>query len=146
MTPASTPERPIELLLLSSDAALVSALEDTVPQLPGNVSMTVYADAEVLLDALPADEDTQRFRTVPVILLDAGDAPEQTTTVLATLKQAPRLRRIPTIAIAGDPSASVADELYDAYVNAVIQRPPDEELTERLVEVLQFWLTIPALP
>lgn len=141
------PGRPVVVVLLSGDASVAEALKDALPDVPGDLSMKVAADAEAALEALPGVGDGERFRTVPVALLDVDAQPEAARAVLEALKDDPRHRRIPVLALAHDPAGEDAKALYDAHANAVVQRAGDtDQLTAQLVELLTFWLTVPALP
>lgn len=146
-TSSDRPDRPVALVLVSDDAIVETALREALPEIPGDVSLTVLSDADAAFEALPEVDPGERFRTVPVALVDVDAAPEASRALVARLKDDPAHRRIPVLALAQDPDGVDASTLYDAHANAVLQRPEDpDELAERFVQLLTFWLTVPALP
>ncbi len=141
------PDRPVALVLVSDDDGVETALREALAKLPGEVSLTVLSDADAAFEALPEADPDERFRTVPVALVDVDAHSEASRSLVARLKEDPAHRRIPVMALARDPDGVDASALYDAHANAVLQRPAEPEaLTERLVQLLTFWLTVPALP
>lgn len=148
MTPGSgRPNRPVMLVLVSSDTSVEDALGSAAPKLPGEIQVQSVATAEEALEVMPSAGEGERFRIVPVLLLDVDSCPDACEELLHTMKSEPAYRRIPALALARNPEDTEAASLYTAHANAVVRRPDGADaFSERLVQLLDFWLTVPALP
>lgn len=137
--------RPVSTVLLSDDAATREAFEAAIDALDGNVSGAVVATAEEALEVLPEAEPEERFSEVPLAVLDAVALSEAAVKVLEAVKGETGRRRTPTIVL-DDPGANGGRSLYLRNANAVVPWPPDEPRQQVMASVLEFWLTVPALP
>lgn len=145
MASDSISSRPVSAVLLSDDAATREAFEAAVDALAENVSGAVVATAEDALEGLPAAEPEERFSEVPLAVLDAVALADAAVEVLEAVKGEGGRRRTPTIVL-DDPGTNGGRDLYLRNANAVVPWPPDGERQPVLADVLEFWLTVPALP
>lgn len=137
--------RPVSAVLLSDEAATRQAFEAAVGALDANVSGAAVATAEEALEVLPAAEPEERFPEVPLAVLDAVALADAAVEVLEVVKSEDGRRRTPTIVL-GDPGTNGGRDLYLRNANAVVPWPPEEARQPVLADVLDFWLTVPALP
>jgi two-component system, chemotaxis family, response regulator Rcp1 len=139
--------RPIEILLV----------EDS----PGDVRLTMEAlkEAKVLnrlsvasdgVEAMEFLDRRGRFAEAPrpdLILLDLNLPRKDGREVLAEIKAAPELRRIPVVVLTTSRAEADVVKAYDLHANCYITKPVDFKQFIEVVESIEdFWLTVVKLP
>lgn len=128
---------------------------------PGDVRLTVEAlkDAKVRnnvnvvedgVEALRYLRNKAPFEDVPrpdIILLDLNLPRMDGRSVLAELKQDPRLRRIPVLILTTSEAEQDILKSYDLHANCYISKPVDLQSFLDVARSLEdFWFTIVRLP
>jgi CheY-like chemotaxis protein len=135
--------REVQVLLVAGDADTLAALERAVGGRAG-VKVEAVDGAQAALASLDAPAEGALFRRAPLVIVDGGD-PQAAPETVAAIKDDDARRRAPTIVLAGPAEADRA--FYRAHANAVVERPEGvEDRTRCLERVLDFWLSVPALP
>ncbi len=137
--------RPVELVLLTADASVGKAIQEALQEAPSTITVTTVETAEQALASVPQARDDQLFPAATLLLADRVSAPEPARALLDRLKSTPSKRRAPVIVLVEDPEDVMG--LYRSYANALVSWPSDHQArVERLRAMLEFWLTVPALP
>ncbi|MFD1140570.1 response regulator transcription factor [Larkinella insperata] len=97
-----------------------------------------------LLKTLAASEETN----LPgMILLDAGPQPARSLFVLETIKNAGKLKRIPTLLMAESDNGDLVEQGYAVGANSVILHPTHpSHFVQALERVCRYWLRMASAP
>ncbi|MGV3560524.1 response regulator transcription factor [Larkinella arboricola] len=104
----------------------------------------VFDSGSGLLKTLAASEET----SLPgMILLDAGPQPARSLSVLETIKNAGKLKRIPTLLMAEADHGDLVEQGYAVGANSVILHPTHpSHFVQALERVCRYWLRMVSAP
>ncbi len=139
--------RPVEILLVEDNPGDVRLILEAMKEGKMNNHVSVAVDGVEAMAFLHQEDGHAEAPRPDIIFLDLNLPRKDGRTVLAEIKQDPRLRRIPVVIL----TTSKADEdvlrSYDLHANAYITKPGDlEQFIEVVKSVEDFWVQIVKLP
>lgn len=142
-----TQGRPVEILLVEDNPGDVRLILEAMKEGKMHNNVNVAVDGVEAMAFLHREDGHAEAPRPDIILLDLNLPRKDGRTVLAEIKQDPRLRRIPVVIL----TTSKADEdvirSYDLHANAYITKPGDlEQFIEVVKSVEDFWVQIVKLP
>ncbi len=136
------------MLVLQSDPALVSVIQDAIADEEWPPQLMAIADLQTALDFLHRQGAYTTAQRPHLILLDLelGEKNEGRQ-LLTSIKSDAQLRRIPIIVLA---QSDCPDEIFNVYAaqgNCYVVRSGDrDQLIQIMRRIEEFWLNIVTLP
>jgi len=136
-----------EILLVEDNPADVDLLLETFEMVELDVKVNVARDGVEALEFLHRRGKFKDAPTPRLVLLDLNLPKVDGRAVLAEVKQAPGLRRIPVIVLSSSSSEKDMSESYDLHANAYVRKPAGIREYKALVRALDgFWCKLVKQP
>lgn len=139
--------RPIEILLVEDNPGDVRLTKEALSESKVRNRISVASDG---VEAMAFLRREGRYKDAPrpdIILLDLNMPRKDGREVLAEVKQAPDLKRIPVVVLTSSAAEQDIVRTYDLHANAFITKPVGfEEFVSVVKEVEDFWFTVVKLP
>lgn len=139
--------QPIEILMVEDNPSDVRLTVEAFKDAKVRNKMHVAVDGE---DAMAFLQREGRYSDAPkpdLILLDLNLPKKNGREVLAEIKAAPDLKRIPVVVLTTSDDEKDIMTAYDLHVNAYVKKPVDLDQFIKIVEAVEdFWLTVVKLP
>jgi chemotaxis family two-component system response regulator Rcp1 len=137
----------VEILLVEDNPGDVLLTEEALQE--GKISnrLHVVGDGAEALEFL-RNEGKHRDAPVPdLVLLDLNLPKMSGSEVLATMKEDPRLRRIPVVVLTTSKAEEDVCRSYDLHANCYVTKPVDFDRFATVIRsVEEFWISIVRLP
>lgn len=137
----------VEVLLVEDNPGDVRLIREAFKEsgVPG--SLRIACDGEQAMQYLRREGDYKDSRRPTFVLLDLNLPRKDGCEVLAEIKGAAELRRIPVLILSTSTREEDIQRAYDLHANCYIPKPSDlEKLVELGRELKAFWLCMAALP
>lgn len=138
--------REYRLLLIEDNAAEAMLLQEAFQEACGGLFLQVCGTGDEALGWL----ESRLAGGLPLpdlILLDLNLPGMSGREVLTTLKNDPRLRRLPVLVLTTTSEPAEVEAAWDRHANCFLVKPPDLESLLRLVRgISDFWLGLARLP
>lgn len=139
--------QPVEILLVEDNPGDVRLTLEAFKENRVLCNIHVVEDGVEALGYLHREGDYADAPQPDLILLDLNLPRKDGREVLAEIKEAPHLKRIPVVVLTTSKAEEDILRMYDLHVNCYIVKPVD---LERFLDVARsiedFWLTIVKLP
>jgi len=139
--------RPIEVLLVEDNPGDVRLTREALKEGKVRNNLSVAPDG---VEAMAFLRREGIYSTAPrpdIILLDLNLPKKDGRQVLAEVKAAPELRRIPVVILTTSRAEEDILKTYDLHANCFITKPVDFEQFIKVVQSIEsFWLSIVQLP
>jgi CheY-like chemotaxis protein len=142
-----TQERPIKILLVENSPGDVRLTRETLRDAKIANNLHVAQDGEVALDFLHRRGGHAAAPKPDLILLDLNLPRKDGREVLAEIKNAEALRRIPVVVLTTSQAERDIVESYDLHANCFVTKPVDfTQFIDVVRSIQDFWFTIVKLP
>lgn len=134
------------ILLVDPDEDAGAMVRDALLEGTGPFDLRTVAGAQELAAYLEAADDPAHPRPT-LVLIDLDLPGDEAPTAIERLKQDPRTRRTPVVALTRERDDDRVARAYDAGANTVLARPVTFLALVRLMKVFSaYWLEAAALP
>ncbi|HEY9735237.1 MAG TPA: response regulator [Trichocoleus sp.] len=141
-----TPPAARVILVIDSNADHVRIIEQALGESDEAYKMVAIASGQQALAFLHHDSPYETAPRPDLILLDLN-LPEEGREILAAIKEAPHLRRIPIVVLT---LADSDDDIFNSYAlqgNCYVIKSTDlDQLHQTVKQIEAFWLGIVTLP
>ena len=138
------------ILMADDDAEDVLLVRDALQTIGGPFELRFVRDGEELFDYLRHRGEYEEGRDVPrpdLILLDLKMPRKDGRETIRELKNDPKLRRIPVIALSTSTAGDDVEASYDIGVNSYVTKPATfRELVDLLKSLCKYWFEVVELP
>ncbi len=139
--------KPIEILLVEDNPGDVRLTAEVLKDAKVRNRLSVVADGVEALAFLRSERPYVQSPRPDLILLDLNLPRKSGRKVLAEIKSAPDLSRIPVVVLTTSASEDDIRASYDLHANCYITKPVDLDQFIRVVKSIEdFWFTIVQLP
>ena len=139
--------RPIEVLLVEDNPGDVRLTREALKEGKVRNNLSVAPDG---VEAMAFLRREGIYSTAPrpdIILLDLNLPKKDGRQVLAEVKAAPELRRIPVVILTTSRAEEDILKTYDLHANCFITKPVDFDQFVKVVQSIEhFWLSVVTLP
>ena len=147
MTPAETPQRPIQILVIEDNPADVYLIQTALRDARILNEVYTVGDGEDALDFLHRRGKFADAPTPDIVFLDLSLPKVDGHNVLSEMKSDTRLRRIPVIVVSGSSAQSDVSRAYDGQVAGYLVKPTHhDEYFNAIRAVKEMWFHVVTLP
>jgi two-component system, chemotaxis family, response regulator Rcp1 len=138
---------PVDILLVEDNPGDVRLTKELLKDSKIHNNLTVIDNGEDALLFLRREAKYRNANTPDLILLDLNLPRKNGSEVLASIKNDPRLRRIPVVVLTSSKAEEDVVRTYDLHANCYISKPVGLEQFASVVKAIDdFWLAIVKLP
>jgi len=142
-----TAERIAVILLVEDSLADVRLMQEVLRETGLPHQLVVAGDGERALRVMRGQGEYANQVRPDIVLLDLNLPGMDGREVLRTIKEDPRMRRVPVLVLSTSTAESDIVASYDAHANCYLSKPVDLADFFRLAEALRdFWLRLVLLP
>jgi CheY-like chemotaxis protein len=139
--------RPIEILLVEDSLGDIRLIQEVLKDSKLQTNLSVVQDGVQALAFLRGEGSYTGVPRPDLILLDLNLPRKNGREVLAEIKKAPNLKRIPVVVLTTSDAHKDILVSYNLHVNAYITKPADmEEFTDIIKAIEDFWFQSATLP
>lgn len=137
----------IDILLITPSSVYVQRFREAVAELGSKITLHDTTNVDAALDFINQRDQYADAPQLNMLILDFQTHETDEIEFLSALKNDPKRRQIPIIALTKSEYSEAIQQLYDLHVNACI-RPPDgpSGFDDVIQPVVKFWLNIAHLP
>ena len=137
----------IEVLLVEDNLGDARLAKEALRESKLHLNLTIAKDGVEALDVLNKRGDFAEAKTPDLILLDLNLPRKNGREVLADIKGAPILKRIPVVVLTSSKAEQDILASYDLHANCYIQKPLDlDKFIDIVKQIELFWFSIVTLP
>jgi chemotaxis family two-component system response regulator Rcp1 len=137
----------VEVLLVEDNPGDVRLIREAFKESGVPANLHVARDGEQAMQYLRREGEFRDSPRPQFVLLDLNLPRKDGCEVLAEIKSAADLRRIPVLILSTSTRHEDIQRAYDLHANCYIPKPPDlDKLVELGREIKAFWLCMAALP
>ena len=138
---------PIHILLVEDDPDDIEITMETLERSKVKINMDVTRDGLEALKYLRKESPFENAPSPDLILMDINLPGMKGTEVLATIKNDPKLQRIPVAILTSSTAEEDILAAYDHHANCYLTKPVGMKEFMKMVTVLEeFWFTLVRLP
>jgi chemotaxis family two-component system response regulator Rcp1 len=138
---------PVDILLVEDNPGDVRLTKELLKDSKIHNNLTVIDNGEDALLFLRREAKYCNANPPDLILLDLNLPRKNGSEVLASIKNDPRLRRIPVVVLTSSKAEEDVVRTYDLHANCYISKPVGLEQFASVVKAIDdFWLAIVKLP
>lgn len=135
------------ILLVEDNPADLRLTQEVFEEAAFDYRLLVARDGEQALAMLRGTPPHSDVPLPDIVLLDLNIPRKNGLEVLRTMKQDPRLKRIPVLILSTSRAETDFMAAYDAHANAFVTKPTDwGEFAELARLIRDFWLKVVQLP
>ena len=146
MSESASSPKPV-IMLVEDNPADLRLTQEVFEEASFDHRLLVARDGEQALAMLRGTPPHGDLPLPDIVLLDLNIPRKNGLEVLRTMKQDPRLKRIPVLILSTSRAESDFAAAYDAHANAFVTKPTDwGEFAELARLIRDFWLKVVQLP
>ena len=139
--------QPVDILLVEDNPGDVRLTRELLTESKIRNNLTVIDNGEDALRFLRREAEYRDASPPDLILLDLNLPRKNGAEVLASIKDDPRLRRIPVVVLTSSKAEEDILKTYDLHANCYISKPVGLDQFAAVVKAIDdFWLAIVKLP
>lgn len=139
--------RPVQILLVEDNPGDIRLTKETLRDAKVMVNLHVVGDGVEAMAFLRKESKHANAPRPDLVLLDLNLPKKDGREVLAEMKQAPYLKRIPVVILTISNGEEDILKTYNLHANAYVTKPLNLEQFAKIVKAIEdFWFTVVKLP